>query len=144
MTAASLPDWELQNAGRYWLKVARHRAGNWNPAEQYDAGEYLVAVEASGLKPKVKRTIIATAGTADHCGTTTIDRATVAAMVGCRKLDTITAHWQAAERLGLIHSRRRWNTSKVQAMTLPHWRFELADDVAPLPWPDKGQADPPF
>ncbi|MCG2624701.1 hypothetical protein LVY72_22690 [Arthrobacter sp. I2-34] len=69
-----------------------HRAASWNPATSYDEQEYIDAVDASAVKPKVKRSIIATAKAADRTGVTTIDRAMIAAEVGYRDPDIIADH----------------------------------------------------
>lgn len=107
-TSASSPAWYLERA-----RDASIQAG---AGTTFDFDEYLQRLSASELKPKVIRTLVATAGTASPHGTTSVDRATIAGIVGYDE-STVTQHWKLARRAGLMNSRRRWNTSSIHDFT---------------------------
>lgn len=145
VTAVELEPWQVRDAATYWLKLAKHRSELWRLSHVYSEERYLAAVDSAPLKPKVKRTLEATAATATSHGGTTVSRLAIADEVGIRDADTITAHWRAAEEAGYMTSKRRFNTSKViQLLIPPTTAAELMDDVKRLPWPDKETLIPPF
>lgn len=145
ITTVELEPWQVRDAATHWLKLAKHRSELWRLSHVYSEERYLAAVDLAPLKPKVKRTLAATAATATSQGGTTVSRLAIADEVGCRDPKTITAHWQAAEEAGYMTSKRRFNTSKViQLLIPPNNAADLMGDVKRLPWPDKATLNPPF
>lgn len=121
------PDWYLERA-----RAASIQGGG---GTTFDFDEYLRRLSASALKPKVIRTLAATAETASSRGTTSVDRVTIATVVGCDE-STITQHWKLARRAGLMRSTRRWNTSSIHDFTVDGSTVidYGSTDLAPHPW----------
>lgn len=67
------------------------------------------------MKPKVVDTLLATAKVADARGVTTVNRKTIAEVVGI-DVRTVTEHWKLARTAGLMSSRRRFNRSSVHVL----------------------------
>lgn len=65
---------------------------------------------------------------ADQSGETFVSRETVARSVGVTSVRTITRHWDAARRAGLMLSSPRFNSSSVHTLTLR----EPVPDGAPI------------
>lgn len=140
-----LAGWETRDAGRHWFYAAKHRSHLWRWTQTYNEELYLAAVERSRLKAKVKKSMVATAETAAPQGVTKVSRQVIADEVGCRRVATVTAHWQAAEAEGLMTSKPRYNNSNVIQLTLPPGDYSnIEDDVSRLPVPHEGPHDPPF
>lgn len=82
-----------------------------------------MAVDASPVKPKVKRTLHAMA---EHAGAkyTTMDRLTVLELIGGRREATVSDHWRQARANGLLASNsastpRPYISSPSLALTTP-------------------------
>ena len=117
--------------------LQRARAGSLQQGVDriFDFEGYRRRLVTSALKPKVIRTLEATAGTASARGTTSVDRMTIAKLVG-RDESTITQHWKLARGAGLMKSTRRWNTSSVHDFTVDGASVIDHDvrDLAPHAW----------
>ena len=145
ITTVELEPWQVRDAATHWLNLAKHRSELWRLSHVYSEERYLAAVDSAPLKPKVKRTLVATAATATSQGGTPVSRLVIADEVGVRDADTITAHWRTAEEAGYMTSKRRFNTSKmIQLLIPPTTAADLMNDVMRLPWPDKATLIPPF
>lgn len=103
----------------YWhIRRAQLAAHAWPRPDSYSLHEYLRALGQSVLKPGQLRTMACMTDFANSRGITSVDRATISREVGVSEW-SVTQHWKRARELGLLASRRRYDSSSVHYLVQP-------------------------